>query len=67
MKKSTQRIIIFASLIAAIALFVLFLSDILVPFIRMEIANDVEGAKALLVDKGILGFQIGRASCRERV
>ena len=56
MKKSTQRIIIFASLIAAIALFVLFLSDILVPFIRMEIANDVEGAKALLVDKGILGF-----------
>ena len=44
MKKSTQRIIIFASLIAAIALFVLFLSDILVPFIRLEIANDVEGA-----------------------
>lgn len=56
MKKSTQRIIILGSLIAAVALFVLFLSDILVPFIRLEIANDVEGAKALLMDKGVLGF-----------
>lgn len=56
MKKTTQRLIILVSLVAAVALFVLFLSDILVPFIRLEIANDVDGAKALLVDKGILGF-----------
>ena len=56
MKKSTQRIIILVSVIAAVALFVLFLSDILIPFIRLEINNDVEGAKELLVDKGILGF-----------
>lgn len=56
MKKSTQRIIILVSLIAAVALFVLFLSDILVPFIRLELKNDVEGAKALLKDKGALGF-----------
>lgn len=56
MKKSTQRIIILGSLIAAVALFVLFLSDILIPFIRLEIANDVEGAKELLSSRGILGF-----------
>ena len=56
MKKSTQRIIILVSVIAAVALFVLFLSDILIPYVRLEIANDVEGAKELLVDKGVLGF-----------
>ena len=56
MKKTTQRIIILGSLIAAVALFVLFLSDILIPFIRLEIANDVEGAKELLSSRGVLGF-----------
>ena len=56
MKKSTQRIIILVSVIVALALFALFLSDILIPFIRLEIANDVEGAKELLVDKGVLGI-----------
>ncbi len=56
MKKSTQRIIILISVIVALALFVLFLSDILIPFIRLEIANDVDGAKELLVDKGVLGI-----------
>ena len=56
MKKSTQRIIILVSVIAAVTLFVLFLSDILIPYIRLEINNDVEGARELLVDKGVLGF-----------
>lgn len=56
MKKSTQRIIILVSVIAAVALFALFLSDILIPFIRLEINNDVEGARVLLVDKGVLGI-----------
>ncbi len=56
MKKSTQRIIILVSVIAAVALFALFLSDILIPFIRLEINNDVEGAKELLIDKGVLGI-----------
>lgn len=55
MKKSTQRIIIAASVLITVALFALFLSDILVPFIRLEIQNDVEGAQALLRSKGILG------------
>lgn len=56
MKKTTQRIIILVSLAAAISLFVFFLYDVLVPYIRMEIANDLDGATELLTSKGILGF-----------
>lgn len=56
MKKTTQRLIIIVSLIAALALFFVFLRSILVPFIRLEINNDVEGARELLVDKGVLGI-----------
>ena len=56
MKKRTQRIIIFASLIAVIALFAFFLKDILIPYLRMELNNDLDGAKELLVSKGALGF-----------
>ena len=56
MKKRTQRIIIFASLIAVLALFAFFLKDILIPYIRMELNNDLDGAKALLTSKGMFGF-----------
>ena len=55
MKKTTQRIVIAVSVLITVALFALFLSDILIPFIRLEIANDVEGAQALLRSKGIFG------------
>ncbi len=56
MKKTTQRIIIVVSVVVAVGLFVLFLSDILIPFIRLELNNDVEGAKELLSSRGVLGF-----------
>lgn len=56
MKKTTQRLIILFSVIGAIALFFLFLYDILIPFVRMEIARDFDGAKKLLIDRGSLGF-----------
>lgn len=56
MKRSTEKLIIAFSLIAVIALFVFFLKDILIPYVKMEIANDLDGAKELLVSKGILGF-----------
>jgi len=56
MKKTTQRLIVAVSLLAAVALFALFLSDILIPFIKLELKNDVDGAKALLSSRGILGF-----------
>ena len=38
------------------ALFCFFLKDILIPFLRMELKHDVEGAQALLREKGALGF-----------
>ena len=56
MKKRTQSIIVAAALIAVIALFAFFLKDILVPYIRMELNNDLDGAKELLVSKGVFGF-----------
>ena len=56
MSKKTSRIVLFLSAVIAITLFVLFLKDILVPFIRLEINNDVDGARELLKSKGVLGF-----------
>lgn len=56
MKKQTQRIIIFASLIAVIVLFAFFLKDILIPYVKLELNNDLDGAKELLSSKGVLGF-----------
>ena len=56
MKKRTQRIIIFVSLITVLALFAFFLKDILVPYVKLELNHDLEGAKALLADKGVFGF-----------
>lgn len=56
MSKRTSKIIILICALAALTLFAFFLKDILVPFIRMEINNDVEGAKELLRSKGIFGF-----------
>jgi uncharacterized membrane protein YdjX (TVP38/TMEM64 family) len=56
MKKTTQRLVIFFSLIAVLVLFFLFLYDILIPFIRMELAHDLDGAHALLASRGALGF-----------
>ena len=56
MKKTTQRIVILVSLAAVITLFALFLKDILIPYIKMELAHDLDGAKELLASKGVLGF-----------
>ena len=38
------------------ALFCFFLKDILLPFLRLELQNDVDGAQALLRQRGLLGF-----------
>ena len=56
MKKRTQSIIIAAAVIAVIALFAFFLKDILVPYVRMELNNDLDGAKELLRSRGVFGF-----------
>ena len=59
-KKKHQKIIIERCLLILVALIVIgllvyFLRDIVVPFIKLEIENDAEGAKELLISKGILG------------
>jgi len=50
-----ERIIIFLLALIVLGLLVYFLKDIVVPFIKLEIQNDTEGAKELLVSKGVLG------------
>ena len=42
--------------IAVIALFSFFLIDIMIPFIRLQSANDVAGASELLKERGWKGF-----------
>ena len=55
-KKRIERIVIILSVIGVFALFAYFLSDILVPFLKMNFQNDTEGAKQLLRQKGWLGY-----------
>ena len=54
--KSIGKLPIAIILIAVICLFSFFLKDILVPFIKLQSQNDIDGATALLREKGILGF-----------
>ena len=56
MKKNAQRILTIVCLLTIALLFVLFLRDILIPLVRFQIANDVDGARALLMSRGALGF-----------
>jgi len=56
MKIKPEKIVTLISVILIICLFAFFLKDILIPFIKLEIANDMDGAKELLGSKGILGF-----------
>ena len=55
MSKKTGKIIVLISLVSVLVLFSFFLKDILVPFLRLEFDNDIEGARRLLVSRGILG------------
>ena len=56
MKKSAQRTVTIVSLVTIVLLFGFFLRDVLIPLVRFQTANDVDGAKELLVSKGPLGF-----------
>ena len=41
--------------LAVLVIFVFFLKDLLIPLIKLEVANDVDGAAELLRGRGILG------------
>lgn len=56
MKKSIQRILTIACLLTIILLFAFFLRDVLIPLVRFQIANDVDGARELLISRSALGF-----------
>lgn len=55
-KRIIQRIILIAIALVVVGLIVFFISDVFIPFIKLEIKNDYEGAKALLLSKGFIGF-----------
>ena len=54
-KKWTEKAVILLSLIGAVLLFAFFLKDIMIPIFSLQLHNDVEGAKELLLAKGLLG------------
>ena len=55
-KKIAERIVIFTVALIVIGLLVFFLKDIFFPFLKLQINKDTEGAKALLDEKGWLGY-----------
>lgn len=55
MKKNAPRIITIAAVLIIVLLFGFFLREVLIPLVRFQMANDVDGAKELLLSKGSLG------------
>ena len=54
-KHIAEKIVVMFLVAVVMALLVFFFADVFIPFIRAEFAQDVEGAKQLLIDKGFLG------------
>lgn len=50
-----QQIAVLICVIAIAALFIFFLSDIMIPLLGMEFHHDVDGARELLSSRGVLG------------
>ena len=55
-QRRREKLIVALIVLAIVAIFTFFLKDIMIPFIRMQANNDVDGATELLKDKGILGL-----------
>ena len=55
-KQWGEKAVLILALVSIIALFFFFLREILIPFLNMEIHHDLDGARVLLREKGILGF-----------
>ncbi|MBQ3417246.1 MAG: VTT domain-containing protein [Ruminococcus sp.] len=54
-KKWIEKTVILVSLAGALFLFAFFLKDVMIPLFSMQLNNDVEGAKELLISKGAAG------------
>ena len=55
-RKIIERVVILVIALAVIGLLVFFLSGTFFPFIKMEINQDFDGAKELLMSKGFIGY-----------
>ncbi len=55
-KRVIEKVVILTLALVVLALLVFFLKDIFFPFIKLELNNDVDGAKKFLLDKGFLGY-----------
>ena len=54
--KKTDKLLILGILAVILLLYAFFLKDILIPFLKLEIRHDIEGARELLISRGLLGF-----------
>jgi uncharacterized membrane protein YdjX (TVP38/TMEM64 family) len=54
-KKNAERIVVGLSLVIVVALFLYFLKDVMIPLFGMELHGDLEGAKSLLLSRGVTG------------
>ena len=55
-KRIIERVVILSVAVIVVGLLVFFLKDVFFPFIKMQFNKDTEGAKALLEEKGFLGY-----------
>ena len=55
-QRRREKLIVALIVLAIVAMFTFFLKDIMIPFIRMQMNHNVEGATELLKERGILGF-----------
>ena len=55
-KNIIGKIVIFILAAGVLCLLLFFLKDIVFPFIKLEVENDMEGAKQLLLEKGVFGY-----------
>ena len=55
-QRRREKLIVALIVLAIVAMFTFFLKDIMIPFIRMQMNHNVEGATELPKERGILGF-----------
>lgn len=55
-KQKIERAVILVTLVLVLGLLAFFLRGILIPLLRMEFQHDMDGARELLRERGLLGF-----------
>ena len=51
-----EKVMVLLAVMAILSFFILFFRNIMIPFIRLELRNDLAGAEELLRSRGALGF-----------